>query len=73
MLYGRCLFPVSQGILPDAMHVMHLSLFPDAYCSVLLDLTDSQDFIGGTSRDSRLQILYASYRDWCEQQGLFLN
>ena len=61
---------LGPGILPDAMHVMHLSLYPDAYCSVLLDLTDTQGIIQGTSRDARLTTLWVSYRQWCEQEGL---
>lgn len=57
------------GILPDIMHVCHLSLYPDAFCSVLLDLTDDQQIIPGNSRDSRLHVLWRSYRSWCEQGG----
>lgn len=59
-----------QGILPDVMHIMHLSLYPDAYCAVLGDLTDNQDIIVGTSRDNRLNTLWQSYREWAEQEGL---
>jgi hypothetical protein len=51
------------------MHIAHLSLYPDAYCSVLLDITDNQDIIRGSSRDSRLHTLWLSYRKWCEEAG----
>lgn len=81
--YGDCRFPSwcsvdgfamfflpYQGILPDVMHIMHLSLYPDAYCAVLGDLTDNQDIIVGTSRDNRLNTLWQSYREWAEQEGL---
>ena len=54
------------------MHIAHLSLFPDSFCSVLLDLTDDQTFFAGASRDSRLHALWLSYHEWCEQGGLQL-
>ena len=61
--------PIS-GILPDIMHIAHLSLFPDAYCSVLLDLSDDQTFFPQPSRDGRLRELWESYRNWCEVGGV---
>ena len=61
---------VNQGILPDVMHIMALSLYPDAFCSVMLDLTDNQEIIRGSSRDARLDTLWLSYRQWCEQEGM---
>ena len=51
------------------MHICHLSLFPDAYCSVMLDLTDDQNYFAGTSRDQRLLVLWNSYREWAERSG----
>ena len=53
------------------MHICHLSLFPDAFCSTLLDLTDDDTFVRGqtNSRDSRLHQLWLSYRNFCEQGG----
>lgn len=63
----------NQGILPDVMHICHLSLYPDAFCSVLLDLSDDQTFIRGGSRDARLSQLWLSYRQWCEDGGHYSN
>ena len=51
------------------MHICHLSLYPDAFCSILLDLTDDQKFLPGNSRDARLHQLWVSYRKWCEEGG----
>ena len=51
------------------MHICHLSLYPDAYCSVMLDVTDDQTFFAGTSRDQRLLVLWKSYREWAERSG----
>ena len=53
-----------SGILPDAMHLAHLAIFPDVYISVLLDLTDDYP-----KRDSKLTELYENYRLWCESQS----
>lgn len=49
------------------MHISHLALVPDAVCSVLLELTDTQAYFAGNSRDARLRALFDSYRLWAEQ------
>lgn len=49
------------------MHICHRSLYPDAYCSVMLDVTDDQTYFAGTSRDQRLLVLWKSYRNQNDQ------
>ena len=56
----------TQGVLPDLMHVAHLALFPDILISVILNVTDTDRLVQGNSRDARLQRLWQSYRDFCE-------
>lgn len=51
------------------MHIAHLALYPDTMCSILLDITDDEQFICGGSRDRRLSVLWDSYRSWCEEAG----
>ena len=58
----------NQGIFPDSMHIIHLALAPDCITSCLLDWSDNQLYIVGTSRDKRLQVLWENYRKWCESQ-----
>ncbi len=56
-----------QGILPDLMHISHLAIIPDCICSSLLDWTDTTRYFEGSSRDKRLDVLWHSYRTWCEE------
>lgn len=53
---------------PDVMHIIHLALGMDAISSVLLDLSDDNaGLVAGNSRDRRLQELWMSYRQYCEE------
>ena len=52
------------------MHIVHLALGPDAIVSSLLDWTDSEAFVSGTSRQQRLESLWQNYREYCEDQGI---
>ena len=38
--------------------------------SCLLDWTDDETYIGGTSRDKRLASLWDSYRAWCDENNV---
>ena len=53
--------------MPDMMHIVHLSLFADLAASLLLDWTDSQQYVSAASRELRLDELWQSYRSWCER------
>lgn len=50
------------------MHVVHLALAPDAAASVLLDLTDTDMYFEGSSRDDRLYKIWVSYKTFCEDE-----
>ena len=52
------------------MHLVHLTIAPDCIISCLLDWTDSDFYVSGTSRDKRLTELWENYRQWCEEQKL---
>ena len=45
------------------MHLMHLATFPDTIMSMLSDLSD------GPRRESDLNDLWLSYREWCNSLG----
>lgn len=61
---------ITSGIYPDYMHKVDLALAMDSMSSILLDLTDDgMNLIAGASRDRRLNEVWFSYRDWCEQSG----
>lgn len=50
------------------MHIVHLALAVDVITSCLLDWSDDQTFVWGSSREKRLTSLWDSYRKWCEIQ-----
>ncbi|CAK8996463.1 unnamed protein product, partial [Durusdinium trenchii] len=57
-------------IKPDIMHIVHLALAPDAAASVLLDLTDTDMYFEGSSRDDRLYKIWVSYKTFCEDERI---
>ena len=54
----------SKGIFPDPMHLIDLSTTPDLAISVLLDWTDSREFIDLPNRTQRLERLRDVYKNW---------
>lgn len=52
------------------MHLVHLTIAPDVIISCLLDWTDSDFYVSGSTRDKRLNELFENYRQWCEEQKL---
>ena len=50
------------------MRIVHLALAPDAAASVLLDLTDTDMYFEGSSRDDRLYKIWVSYKIFCEDE-----
>ena len=58
---------VPLGILPDQMHLVHLTIAPDAIVSSLLDWTDSEEYVSGNTREKRLAELWDHYRCFCEE------
>ena len=54
-----------QGIYPDLLHILDLTIFPDLYGSSFLVWTDNRQIFNGRSRDDRLQQIYARYMHWC--------
>eukprot|EP00435_Cladocopium_sp_Y103_P029645 s338_g7.t1 len=52
------------------MHLVHLALFPDAITSALLDWSDNQCYVEGSSRDKRLSKLWDNYRAFCEETNI---
>ena len=56
---------VKQGIYPDLLHILDLTIFPDLYASSLMVWTDNQNIFVGRSRDDRLQQIYLKYFNWC--------
>ena len=60
-------FGAPLGILPDQMHVVHLAIAPDAIVSSLLDWTDSEEYVSGSTREKRLAELWDHYRCFCEE------
>ena len=63
----------TRGIYPDELHILDVELISDCVASTLLDLTDSDTFWGGTSRNKRLQLAFANYRDWYMAAGRSLS
>ena len=53
---------ITQGILPDSMHLIALALIPDIAVSLLCDLSD------GPQREQSLSELFEDYRAWSESQ-----
>ena len=43
------------------MHIVHLALATDAITSCLLDWSDDETFVDGSSREKRLTKLWESY------------
>ncbi|CAE7568946.1 unnamed protein product [Symbiodinium natans] len=43
---------------------MHLAVIPDIIVAILCDLSD------GPRREADLQALHASYKSWCDEQGV---
>ena len=60
-------FGAPLGILPDQMHLVHLAIAPDAIVSSLLDWTDSEEYVSGSTREKRLAELWDHYRCFCEE------
>ena len=58
------------GILPDQMHLVHLTIAPDSIVSCLLDWTDSYKYVAGSTRNERLTELWENYRSYCEENGI---
>ena len=52
------------------MHLVHLAIGPDCITSALLDWSDTEKYIQGSSRDKRLEGLFESYRTWCERENV---
>ena len=63
----------TQGIYPNELHILDVELISDCVASTLLDLTDSDTFWVGTSRNKRLQLAFANYRDWYVAAGRSLS
>lgn len=61
---------IDLGIFPDQMHIVHLAVATDAITSCLLDWSDNETLVGGSSREKRLTQLWESYFRWCEAQRL---
>ena len=49
------------------MHLVHLTIAPDAIVSSLLDWTDSEEYVSGNTREKRLAELWDHYRCFCEE------
>ena len=62
--------PTYPGILPDQMHLVHLTIAPDSIVSCLLDWTDSCKYVAGSTRNERLTELWENYRSYCEENGI---
>ena len=52
------------------MHLVHLTIAPDAIVSSLLDWTDSEQYVSGSSRERRLSELWEHYHSWCNDNGI---
>ena len=52
------------------MHLTHLAIGPDSITSCLLDWTDTERYVGGSTRDKRLSSLWESYYQWCEGEKI---
>ncbi|OLQ11617.1 hypothetical protein AK812_SmicGene4549 [Symbiodinium microadriaticum] len=57
-------------ILPDVMHILHLACFGDVLTSILLDFSDNPFPWPGSSRDSRLEHGWHSYKGYCQRWGI---
>ncbi|CAE7308593.1 unnamed protein product, partial [Symbiodinium microadriaticum] len=57
-------------ILPDVMHIIHLACLGDVLTSMLLDLSDDQFPWPGSSRDTRLEHGWKSYKGYCQRWGI---
>ena len=53
-----------EGIYPDAMHLVDLSITPDLTISLLLDWSDDSTYIQQPTRQKRLDHLAGVYRQW---------
>ncbi|CAE7299286.1 unnamed protein product [Symbiodinium sp. CCMP2592] len=61
---------ISKCILPDVMHIVHLACLVDVVTSMLLDLSDTTFPWSGSSRDSRLEQGWRSYKSYCQRWGI---
>ena len=52
------------------MHIVHLACLVDVVTSMLLDLSDTTFPWGGSSRDSRLEKGWRSYKTYCQRWGI---
>ena len=52
------------------MHLVHLTIAPDVIVSSLLDWTDSDQYVSGSSREKRLSELWDHYRSWCDDNQI---
>ena len=48
----------------------HNAIGPDSTTSCLLDWTDTEQYVAGSSRDKRLSSLWESYYQWCEGEKI---
>ena len=52
------------------MHILHLACFGDVLTSILLDFSDNPFPWPGSSRDSRLEHGWHSYKGYCQRWGI---
>ena len=52
------------------MHIVHLACLVDVVTSMLLDLSDTSFPWNGSSRDSRLEHGWRSYKAYCQRWGI---
>ena len=64
------LIPCTSGLLPDYMHVVHLSVGVDLLTGMLLEVTDDATVFQAPSRSERLTMVWEAYVSWAEQAGV---
>ena len=61
-------FTWEQGIFPDLLHILDLTIFVDIYASAMI-WSDSNASAGfhGSARDDRLRLIFEQYAKWCQE------
>ena len=62
-------YPLSAlaGLLPDYMHVVHLSIGVDLLTGMLQEVTDDTTVFQAPSRSERLSMVWECYHAWAEE------